>query len=76
MIEDPKDFKFQKKNEYDWDFVEEEIFNSGYDGVIIKTYITEERDVTRRYKFNKRENRWIKRIWYRRRRSYSRNISS
>ncbi|MFR9070870.1 MAG: 50S ribosomal protein L11 methyltransferase, partial [Paraclostridium sp.] len=26
--------------------VEEEIFNSGYDGVIIKTYITEERDVT------------------------------
>lgn len=46
LIEDPKDFKFQKKNEYDWDFVEEEIFNSGYDGVIIKTYITEERDVT------------------------------
>ena len=45
-LEDPKDFKFQKKNEYDWDFVEEEIFNSGYDGVIIKTYITEERDVT------------------------------
>lgn len=46
-IEDPKDFKFQKKNEYDWDFVEEEIFNSGYDGVIIKTYITEEKDVTK-----------------------------
>lgn len=45
-IEDPKDFKFQKKHDYDWDFVEEEIFNSGYDGVIIKTYITEERDVT------------------------------
>lgn len=45
-IEDPKDFKFQKKNDFDWDFVEEEIFNSGYDGVIIKTYITEERDVT------------------------------
>ena len=21
-IEDPKDFKFQKKNEYDWDFVD------------------------------------------------------
>lgn len=46
-IEDPKDFKFQKKNEYDWDFVEEEIFNSGYDGVIIKTYITEEKDVNK-----------------------------
>ncbi|MFI3209743.1 MAG: 50S ribosomal protein L11 methyltransferase [Peptostreptococcaceae bacterium] len=45
-IEDPKDFKFQKSNEYDWDFVGEEIFNSGYEGVIIKTYITEERDVT------------------------------
>lgn len=45
-IEDPKDFKFKKQNEFDWDFVDEEIFNSGYDGVIIKTYITEERDVT------------------------------
>lgn len=45
-IEDPKDFKFQKKHDYDWDFVEEEIFNSGYEGVIIKTYITEERDVS------------------------------
>lgn len=45
-IEDPTDFKFQKKNDFDWDLVEEEIFNSGYDGVIIKTYITEERDVS------------------------------
>ena len=44
-IEDPKDFKFQKKNEYDWDF-EEEVFNkSGQDGVLIKTYIPEERNV-------------------------------
>lgn len=46
MIEDPKDFLFQKKNELDWDYVEEEVFNkSGQDGVLIKTYIPEERNV-------------------------------
>ena len=26
MIEDPKDFLFQKKSELDWDYVEEEVF--------------------------------------------------
>ena len=46
MIEDPKDFLFQKKNELDWDYVEEEVFNkSGQDGVLIKTHIPEERNV-------------------------------
>ncbi|MEG0854877.1 MAG: 50S ribosomal protein L11 methyltransferase [Terrisporobacter sp.] len=46
MIEDPKDFLFQKKNEYDWDYVEEEVFNkSNQEGVLIKTYIPEERNV-------------------------------
>ena len=46
MIEDPKDFLFQKKNELDWDYVEEEVFNkSGQDGVLIKTCIPEERNV-------------------------------
>ena len=46
MIEDPKDFLFQKKNELDWDYVEEEVFNKiGQDGVLIKTYIPEERNV-------------------------------
>ena len=46
MIEDPKDFLFQKKNELDWDYIEEEVFNkSGQDGVLIKTYIPEERNV-------------------------------
>ncbi|RDY23974.1 50S ribosomal protein L11 methyltransferase [Romboutsia maritimum] len=46
MIEDPKDFLFQKKNELDWDYVEEEVFKkSGNDGVLIKTYISEERNV-------------------------------
>lgn len=46
MIEDPKDFLFQKKNELDWDYVEEEVFNkSCQDGVLIKTYIPEERNV-------------------------------
>ena len=28
MIEDPKDFLFQKKSELDWDYVEEKIFNT------------------------------------------------
>ncbi|QJA08003.1 50S ribosomal protein L11 methyltransferase [Romboutsia sp. CE17] len=46
MIEDPKDFFFQKKNELDWDYVEEEVFNKrNSDGVLIKTYISEERNV-------------------------------
>ena len=46
MIEDPNDFKFQKKHEYDWDYVEEEVFNkSGEDCVKIKTYISEEKNV-------------------------------
>lgn len=46
MIEDPKDFLFQKKNELEWDYVEEEVFNkSNQDGVLIKTYIPEERNV-------------------------------
>ncbi|MGL5694977.1 MAG: 50S ribosomal protein L11 methyltransferase [Peptostreptococcaceae bacterium] len=46
MIEDPKDFLFQKKNELDWDYVEEEVFNkSNNEGVLIKTYISEERNV-------------------------------
>lgn len=46
MIEDPKDFLFQKKNELDWDYIEEEVFNkSNQDGVLIKTYIPEERNV-------------------------------
>ena len=46
MIEDPKDFLFQNKNELEWDYVEEEVFNkSNQDGVLIKTYIPEERNV-------------------------------
>ena len=46
MIEDPKDFLFQKKNELDWDYVEEEVFNkSGQDGVLIKLTYQEERNV-------------------------------
>ena len=46
MIEDPNDFFFQKKNELDWDYVEEEVFNKrNSDGVLIKTYISEERNV-------------------------------
>lgn len=42
LIEDPNDFKFQKKESYEWDYVEEEVFDTGYDGAIIKAYISEE----------------------------------
>lgn len=43
VIEDPKDFLFQKKNELDWDYVEEEVFKKNEeDDVLIKTYVSEE----------------------------------
>lgn len=47
MIDDPKDFFFQKAHEYDWDYAEEELFQraDGDDSVRIKTYISEEKDV-------------------------------
>ncbi|EQF23980.1 ribosomal protein L11 methyltransferase [Clostridioides difficile CD160] len=46
VIEDPKDFLFQKKNELDWDYVEEEVFKKNEeDNVLIKTYVSEEKNV-------------------------------
>lgn len=45
MIEDPKDFLFQKAHEYDWDYIEEDVFNTDDENVYIKTYISEENDV-------------------------------
>ncbi|MCW0822708.1 50S ribosomal protein L11 methyltransferase [Clostridioides difficile] len=46
VIEDPKDFLFQKKNELDWDYVEEEVFKKNEeDDVLIKTYVSEEKNV-------------------------------
>lgn len=46
MIEDPKDFNFQKANEYDWDYVEEDVFKRhDDDAVYIKTYISEEKNI-------------------------------
>lgn len=47
MIEDPKDFDFQKAHEYDWDYVEEDIFkrHGEDDSVYIKTYISEEKNI-------------------------------
>ncbi|MEG1310999.1 MAG: 50S ribosomal protein L11 methyltransferase [Romboutsia sp.] len=45
-IEDPKDFYFNKQNSLDWDYVDEELYKkSNYDGVLIKTYISEEKNV-------------------------------
>ncbi|KXZ40087.1 ribosomal protein L11 methyltransferase [Alkalithermobacter thermoalcaliphilus JW-YL-7 = DSM 7308] len=45
VIEDSSDFLFQEKNETDWDYIEEEIFNKGYEGSIIKAYLSEENNV-------------------------------
>lgn len=45
VIEDPKDFLYQQKDELSWDYIEEEIFVNGYEGAIIKAYISEEDNV-------------------------------
>ncbi|SHG89492.1 50S ribosomal protein L11 methyltransferase [Tepidibacter thalassicus] len=45
VIEDPNDFLFQEKDDADWDYIEEDVFNTGYEGVIIKAYLSEEKNV-------------------------------
>lgn len=47
MIDDPKDFFFQKAHEYDWDYAEEDVFkrSDGDDSVYIKTYVSEEKNI-------------------------------
>lgn len=42
VIEDPRDFDFQTKDELAWDYIEEEVFDTGYDGAIVKAYLSEE----------------------------------
>lgn len=42
VIEDPKDFIFQEKDELSWDYIEEEVFINGYEGAIVKAYLSEE----------------------------------
>ena len=42
LIEDPNDFKLQKKDALSWDYIEEEVFDTGYDGAIVKAYFSEE----------------------------------
>ena len=46
MIEDPKDFNIEKKNDYDWDYVDEDLLSKKDDeNVYIKTYIVDMKDV-------------------------------
>ena len=47
MIEDPKDLNPEKRNEYDWDYVDEEMIEKSKedDVVKIKTYIPEEKNL-------------------------------
>jgi ribosomal protein L11 methyltransferase len=45
-IEDPKDFLFEKQDALAWDYVDEDLYKkSGYEGVIIKAYLSEEKNV-------------------------------
>jgi len=47
IIEDPKDFLFQEHDPLDWDYVDEELMTKGHQkDVVIKTYISEEKNVT------------------------------
>ncbi len=45
VIEDPNDFLYQQKDELSWDYIEEDVFLNGYDGAIVKAYISEEENV-------------------------------
>lgn len=46
MIEDPKDLNPDKVNEYDWDYLDENMFKKSQDDVVkIKTYISDEKNV-------------------------------
>ncbi|WFD11580.1 50S ribosomal protein L11 methyltransferase [Tepidibacter hydrothermalis] len=45
VIEDPNDFLFQDKEEIAWDYIEENVFDTGYEGVIIKAYLNEQKNI-------------------------------
>ncbi|HSQ33495.1 MAG TPA: 50S ribosomal protein L11 methyltransferase, partial [Peptostreptococcaceae bacterium] len=45
-IEDPNDFLFEKKDTLAWDYIDEDLYKkSGYEGVIIKAYLSQEKNV-------------------------------
>jgi ribosomal protein L11 methyltransferase len=45
-IEDPNDFLFEKQDALAWDYIDEDLYKkSGYEGVIIKAYLSEEKNV-------------------------------
>ncbi|MDR1774603.1 MAG: 50S ribosomal protein L11 methyltransferase [Clostridioides sp.] len=46
IIEDPLDFLFKKQSPLDWDYVDEKLYNKNLGSeVIIKTYVSEEKNV-------------------------------
>jgi len=45
VIEDPNDFLFQDKEDIAWDYIEENVFDTGYEGVIIKAYLNEQKNI-------------------------------
>ncbi len=45
VIEDPNDFLFQDKEDIAWDYIEENVFDTGYEGVIIKAYLNEKKNI-------------------------------
>ncbi len=44
-IEDKRDIDALKRNSSDWDFIEEDVINTDYDGVILKAYFSQEEDI-------------------------------
>jgi ribosomal protein L11 methyltransferase len=45
VIEDPNDIIIQNKNEEDWDYIDPNLINQGFEGVIVKGYFEESEDL-------------------------------
>lgn len=45
VIEDSKDFYFQDREENDWDYADKNAFLTDYEGVIIKAYFSEDKNI-------------------------------
>lgn len=52
-IEDPQDIVDFQKDEKDWDFIDEDLFNNNMQGIIIKAYFSETDDLLEKIKFIK-----------------------
>jgi ribosomal protein L11 methyltransferase len=53
VIEDPNDLIFKEKEQGNWDYIDESIFNREYEGAIVKAYIPEGEDLLDKIEFIK-----------------------